>query len=615
MQRGLAAARAGDFAHALAALREAAKTAQTPAPVHMHMGSCHAALGDHDSAIEAYRTALTFDPSLAAAWAYLGSSLLVRGDVATARDAFGRAIALDPDSIEAHEQMARLRFRLGDLAAAMEHQSRVIRLEPGNSEALSFLGTILLQMRADRQAAQAFALAIARDSANDPARAQLMFLLAKAADWPALRPHRERLGTLGLGRRPVSPFLMIPFDDEPVRQRRRAEAYADAAYGGISAMPPPVRAPARPKRLKIGYFSADFRDHATMHLAARLFELHDRERFEIFAYSYGRDDESAMRRRAIAGVDSFHDVRAMLPAEIATLARNDGIDIAVDLKGYTGQQRLEIFASRAAPVQMSYLGYPGTTGARFIDYLIADSTIVNKAGRAGISEALIRLPDSYQINDDRRPKPSGNARRADVGLPDHAFVFASFNAAYKISADELEVWAELLRKVDGSVLWLLDSGPEARARLRAEVAARGVDPARLIDAPMRPYRDHLERVGLADLILDSFCCNAHTTASDALWCGVPIVTMPGQAFPARVAASLARAAGVDDFVASDREDFVRVALAYACDPDRQRRVRQKLLRRDSRLFDSAATTRAIERAYDAAFDRYLAGEPACDIDV
>lgn len=612
-RQGVAAVRDGDFAAAIEAFRESAAAHSGHAPTWLNLGSCYAELGRHGEAVGAYRRALALDGSLADCWAFLGSSLTAAGDWEGALAAFGRALAIEPDNVPANEEVARHHFRTGDLARALDHMSRLVRRDPGNSEALSFLGTILLQLRSDRQARQAFELAVERDPDNDPARAQLMFLIAKDADWAANAANRQRIPQLGLGERPISPFLMIAFDDDPQRQRRRAELYSGRSFAGIVPLPAAARPTARPRRLRIGYFSADFRDHATMYLAARLFELHDRERFEIVAYSYGRDDGSAIRRRAVDSFDRFHDVRTMLAPQIAAQARADAIDIAVDLKGYTGQQRLEILAHRPAPVQIGYLGYPGTTGADFIDYLIADDIVVDAAGRPGISEALIRLPGCYQVNDDTRAVPGGRRTRADERLPEHGFVWCCFNAAYKIGEREFALWVRLLGALDGSVLWLLDQGATAAANLRAAARAHGVDPARLVFAPRAAYRDHLERIGLADLVLDTFACNAHTTASDALWCGVPLVTLPGRAFPARVAASLLHAAGLAEFVAADEEDYARKALDYARSPDTRARVRSKLAARDSRLFDSAATARAIERGYDLAFQAYVEGRPPRDI--
>ena len=346
-----------------------------------------------------------------------------------------------------------------------------------------------------------------------------------------------------------------------------------------------------------------------VYLAARMFELHDRARFTVHAYSYGPDRRDEMRTRLEAGMDSFTDVRDKNDQEVIELARKDGLDIAVDLSGLTGGTRLGIFANRVAPVQMNWLGYPGTSGADFMDYVVADQIVIPNEARSHYSEAVLYLPHAYQPNDDQRIISERKFTRTELGLPENGFVFCCFNNNYKITSREFDIWARLLAQVNGSVLWLLKSNQWAETNLRAEAERRGIDPARLVFAERVPLADHLARHRLADLFLDTFNYNAHTTASDALWAGLPLVTKQGRGFAARVASSLLSAVKLEELITHSDEDYEQLALDLATNPDKLATVRKKLAaNRDTEpLFDSELFTRHLESGYVAAYERVLAG--------
>jgi protein O-GlcNAc transferase len=362
--------------------------------------------------------------------------------------------------------------------------------------------------------------------------------------------------------------------------------------------------------LRIGYFSAEFRDHATMYLMARLFELHDRDRFVIHAYSYTSADNDTMRSRIMESVDEFHDVHHLTDSDVAKLCRSHGIDIAIDLKGYTQFSRLGIFSYRVAPVQISYLGYPGTTGAPFIDYIIADEVVIPEAQRIHYSEKIVYLPHSYQVNDDARAIAENIPSRVDAGLPELGFVFCCFNNSFKIGPREFAIWMRLLQRIDGSVLWLFSPGTAARKNLQQYAQRAGVNSDRIVFADKVPHADHLARHRLADLFLDTFNYNAHTTASDALWAGLPVVTKSGQGFPARVAASLLNAIDLAELITTSESDYEQLALELALDPERLAALREKLAvnRRTTALFNTGLFTRHIEDAYEQAYRKFLSGE-------
>jgi predicted O-linked N-acetylglucosamine transferase (SPINDLY family) len=404
------------------------------------------------------------------------------------------------------------------------------------------------------------------------------------------------------------PFMMATMLDDPARQQACARAWIAQNNRPVPLRPFPP--PERAERLRVGYFSADFEDHATMVLMAGMLEKHDRSRFEVHAYSYGKPCDDDARRRTVAAVEHFHDLARASDAAIVDLARTHQLDLAIDLKGFTHDSRYDLFLHRLAPVQMSYLGYPGTMGAPFIDYIIADKVVLPPKAAKFYDEKVIWLPGSYQANDDRRAISERTFTRAELGLPERGFVFCCFNNSYKITPVEFDIWMRLLGKIEGSVLWLLKSTDRAEANLRREAEARGIDPERLVFAPRMPLPDHLARHAQADLFLDTFVCNAHTTASDALWAGLPVLTRPGKSFAARVAASLVHAVGLPELAVKSDAAYEAMALELATDPVRLAAIRKKLAasRLTAPLFETERTTRNIERAYELAFERYLAGE-------
>jgi len=433
--------------------------------------------------------------------------------------------------------------------------------------------------------------------------------------WEGFEAACERtLAGIDAGKEAATPFSLLAIDSSPAQQRRCAEMNVRKLFR--ESFTPPLT-PRRHRRIRLGYFSSDFHNHATSQLMAGLFELHDRTRFELFAFSFGRQVIDPMRRRVEAAFEHFVDVSKKSDAEVARLARERELDIAVDLKGLTEQARTRIFAYRAAPLQVSYLGYPGTTGAGCIDYLIADRVVAPPAQRMHYSERIAWLPHSYQVNDSRRPIAPQAPSRAQAGLPEHRFVFCCFNSAFKITPDVFDVWMRLLQKADGSVLWLLDHNPTATRNLRAEAQRRGIAPERLVFAPRVVPSAHLARHRLADLFLDTFYCNAHTTAADALWAGLPLLTCPGRTFSSRVGASLLHAVGLPELVAASSEEYESLALALASDAERLGATRQKLARNilTQPLFDTALFARHIEAAYTAMHERALQGLPPEDFEV
>ncbi len=421
-----------------------------------------------------------------------------------------------------------------------------------------------------------------------------MFQLAHICDWDELQACAAGISALGVSTEKVNPWSPLHLEDNPARHRQRSEVYAKKTYEQrVDSLI--ERPEEKPGRVRIGYFSADFHDHATMYLMAKLFELHDRELFEVYAYSYGINDSGTMRSRVTRAVDKFFDISESVDSEVVKLCREQKLHIAIDLKGYTQFNRVELFSYRLAPVQISYLGYPGTIGAPFMDYLIADACVIPAEQAQHYSEQVIYLPHSYQVNDDSRTISEKVTSRREAGLPEAGFVFCCFNNNYKIGYTEFDVWMRLLQQIDGSVLWLFRSNMAAEGNLRKQAQKRGVDPQRLVFAEKMEHSEHLARHRLADLFLDTFSYNAHTTASDALWAGLPVVTKLGEGFAARVAGSLLYAIGLEELVTQTESEYEQLALELAQNPERLAALKAKL--EDNRLTTPLFNTATVHETH------------------
>lgn len=391
----------------------------------------------------------------------------------------------------------------------------------------------------------------------------------------------------------TAPFAHITLTDDPLHQRKACTIMSNT-WLDLKPVVRPIRA-ANPQRLRVGYLSSDFHQHATCVLMCEVFEHHDRERFEVFAYSTGRDDGTAMRRRVIKAVEHFVDLQGQPDHQIAQRIADDDLDLLIDLKGYTAGNRMGVLARRPAPLQAAFLGFPGTTGAPFIDYIVGDPLVTPLSHAPNFSEHIAQMPLCYQPNDRQRPRPQAMTR-AEVGLPEDAVVLCGFNQAYKINPEVLDAWVDVLKDLPEAVLWLLDWHGQAKPHLLEELAQRGIGAERVFWAPRWDLGKHISRVRLADLFIDTWPCNAHTTASDALWAGLPVVTLMGQTFASRVAGSLVNAVGLPELISTDVQQYRRTIVELARDPVRRQAIRDRLdqAREDSPLFDSARFTRDYE---------------------
>lgn len=603
----------GRLEEALASYDTALRLKPDLGSAHNNRGVVLKDLGRQDEALAASELAVQFAPDFNA-HNNRGVVLHELKRLDEALVCFDAAVRLKPDSAAAYNNAGNVLQDLGRFEDAIKCYDMAIQVSPELADAFGNRGNALDKLGRPAEAVASYAQALERQPGYAPLEALMLYQKAHICDWndPVSDADLARIGIVGEG---VGTFTMLALEDDPVRQLERARNYTRVKLPEPS--PPLPRPAARPEKLRIGYFSADFQDHAMMLLMARVFEMHDRDRFEFHAFSYGPDQLDFMRKRAIAAFDRFHEVRNLTDAAMVDLAREMQIDVAVDLSGYTRGARTAVFAHRVAPVQMNFLGYPGSLGADFIDYIVADRVVVPLEARQFCDEKVIYMPHSYQANDSGRGISNRVFARAELGLPENGFVFCCFNNNYKIGAEEFGIWMRLLGKIEGSVLWLLEGNATARVNLRREAEARGVDPDRLVFAPRMPSGDHLARHRCADLFLDTFNYNAHTTGSDALWAGLPIVTRLGRSFPARVGGSLLHATGMDELVTGSSAEYEALALALATDPARMAAVRAKLAAQlpTAPLFDSESFARDLERAYEIAFARRVAGLPADHIDL
>lgn len=640
---GVALRCSGYVEPAIDAYRRALEIDPGYAAAHSNLGIALESQSKLDEAITCYRQAIAADPDYPEAWFNLGTALSTRGRDKLACEALLKAVTLDPYYVDALRNLASVQARLGQYRQANDNLQKVATLREPDAGVLAEIGNVLLKLDATQQAIAAFKQALdldpkhvaalrglglayqqARDYENALNAAEAALIAAPAdtgvvdsyvdvcrhvCEWKNIAATSRQLTQIvAAGGEGISAFRFLAVVDDPALHLAAGRQHWKGRT--LPAALPAARRRAGGGKLRIGYFSGDFNQHATAYLIMELFEQHDKSQFEIVALSHGPDDEGAMRARIVSAVDQMIDVHGESDEQVAQRIRDAGIDVLVELDGLTRRNRLPVLAARPAPVQVHYMGYPGSTGADFLHYILVDSFIAPPGADAHFVEKLVRLPDCYQVSDRKRGFAEPMPTRAACGLPESGFVFCSFNNSYKITPEIFDIWMRLLLATPGSVLWLLGNIPLARVKLRAEAAARGVDPERLVFADYAATDVHLARHRHADLSLDTLPYNAHTTANDSLWAGVPILTCAGRAFPARVAGSLLHAVGLPELVTTDLAAYEAKALALAHDPAALGALRRRLAQNipTAPLFDTARAARAFESAYRQMFEIHQRGE-------
>ena len=523
---------------------------------------------------------------------------------------YEQALAARPDYAEALGNRGKALHELGRFGDALWSYESALTVRPDHANTLYNRGVTLYELRRYDEALTNFERSIVLEPNHRSALSAMAGCATRLCKWTL---HDEISADIrnhaSAKKLKINPFVLLDYSDDKSLQLSCARRHVQEQ---VIIPPKPIwqHSPSRSDRIKIAYVSADFGRHPTAYLMAELIELHDRSRFEIIGVSFGLDDGSAIRARLVAGFDQFIDVRTKSDEEVARVLNHRQVDIAVDLMGHTRNSRLQIFAFRPAPIQVSYLGFVSTMGAEFIDYIIADPIVLPLDQQPYYTEKIVHLPDCYQVNDRKRQIAMQAQSRQDVGLPVDGFVFCCFNGNWKITSSVFSIWVRLLEMKERSVLWLLGDNKGAVNNLRREATARGIDATRLIFTKRLPFEAYLASYRLADLFFDTLPYNAGATASDALWSGLPVLTCKGSTFPGRMASSLLHAIGLPDLVTSSLAEYEALALKIAHEPALLAEIKARLARNREiyPLFDTDNFRRNIETAYVAMWETWQRAE-------
>jgi protein O-GlcNAc transferase len=589
--------RRGEHDVAIAAYEAAIAAGSTHPVLLNNLGLSLQAQGRFDAAVDRYREAIALQPDLLPAHANLGDVLSTRHRYAEAAASYARAAALNPNLAAVWNNLGFCQHRAGAPTAARTSFQRALSFAPDDPQALLGLASLDIAEQRYEEAAPLIERALALQPESAEAMNLLLYTRQHTCDWTDFERllEAQRASLAQPESPPVNPHNLLALPYTPAELHAATRKWATHHFGGIAAGAPPSPSLVD-GRLRIAYIGPDFRTHPLVNLLTEVIERHDRKRFEVFAYSFGPDDGSPARARFATAFDQFVDVRAESFEDTARRIANDRIAFLFDTSGYMIHARSEIFALRPAPIQVNCIGFPGTLGADCYDYVLTDRFVTPPEQQANFVERFLYLPDCYLPGDSRRPI-GAIPSRAQCGLPEDAFVFCCFNASYKILPQVFEAWMRLLRAVPASVLWLLQTNAPATGNLHREAKRWGVAPERLIFAPRIPLAEHLARHAAADLFLDTTPCNAHTTANDALFVGLPIVTCAGETFASRVSGSQLNAIGLSELVTYDLESYEALALKLARDPDTLRSVRARLRANGEScpLFDTGRYTRELEK--------------------
>ena len=575
---------------------------------HNNLGNALKNLGRLSKAVECFERMLTIDPDNAEGHNNLGNTLYVLGQPNAAGKSYMKALAIEPDYAEAHNNLGITLNELGRFEDAEASYNRALAIAPHFPEAYSNLGDLLTDLKRLDEALVSYETAF-------NLKPDIIFMLGKLLHtkmhlclWDDLSSRLDELqDKIHNNEKVIPPFPMLGLIDDPELQRKVTEIFVNKHHPKNHDLPKIGLYP-KHKKIRIGYFSADFKEHPVAALTAELYEVHDRNHFEIHAFSYGPETNDKMHLRIKAGVDHFHDVRTMSYEDVAMLARSLEIDIAVDLGGSTTNARTGIFARSAAPIQASYIGYIGTLGANYYDYLVADQTMIPEDNQKYYAEKIVYLP-SFQVNDSTQSPPSTTLTRQDVGLPETGFVFCCFNNNFKITPTTFDSWGRILEKVKDSVLLVYADNESAQINLTKEITLRGIDPSRLIFGKRLSKSEYLARYRVADLFLDTHPYNAGTTASDALRMGLPVLTYLGSSAVSRHAASILNALNLPELITTTLEEYESLAIELATDPEKLKIIKDKLVGNLSTapLYDTSLFARNLESAYSMMYDRYQRG--------
>lgn len=549
------------------------------------------------------------DPDAFVIWNFLGAAYKGLGKIEEAAEAFKKVTQLSPSYADGYGNLGIALRQQGKLEQAMNAQRKALALKPDFTEAYNNMGVILVEQGKLEEAIEAFKKAVTLKPDYAGAHAQMIHQKQHICDWSNRAQELASAARLGIKTAAVPPFSMLSLEDNPERQLLRSKKYAAEIFkqDPLSIKAPPIKKPAK---LRIGYFSADFREHPVTRLMAKVFKVHDRTRFDVFGYTIADSKFDTMQARLVETFDKFKDVHGFSNQAIKETLHSDEIDIAIDLTGYTKDGRSGLFASRLAPIQINFLGYPGSMGADFMDYIVADSFLIPESYHTYYSEKIIYMPNSYQPQDDGQLIDHSVPSRFELGLPEDGFVFCAINRSYKIDPQVFEIWMRLLKKKPNSVLWLVMSNKASKMNLIKHAQRQGVKAERLVFSEKVEYEKYLAQFRQADLFLDTFIYNAGATASNALWAGLPALTKSGKSYTSRMAGSLLDAIGLPELITTTDEVYESLALDLAQNREKLNRIRNTLLRnlKTNPLFNTESYTRNLELGFEMAYDFHWQGK-------
>ena len=564
----------------------------------------------YEEAITYYDKAISLRPDYAAAYSNMGNSLNELKLYEEAIAHYDKAISLRPDYVEAYSNSGNTLHELKRYEEAIAQYDKAIGLRPDYAAAYLNKANSLIELKLYNEAIAQYDKAIDLKPNIDWAYGSLVHTKLKACNWNHLERDYKNISDRVLeGHKVAHPFMLFAINDDVALHKQATQIYVQDKLPINQILGPiPKRSPKN--KIRIAYFSADFRIHPVSFLTAELFEIHDRDQFEVIAFSLQKSaDDDFMNERLRRGFDQFIDAESMSDLEIAQMARHLEVDIAIDLSGLTQHSRTRIFSYRAAPIQVSWLGYAGTIGSEYIDYLVADKVTIPENHQQFYVEKIAYLPHTFMTDDSKRIASSKKFTRESCGLPKDAFVFCCFNNDYKFNPLVLDSWSRILQRVDNSVLWISENNPLFNANLKSEFEKRSIDSARIVFAQREELMvDHLARYSQADLFLDTHPYNAHTTALDSLKAGVPILTLLGQSFASRVAASLLNAIELPELITTNLESYEQLAIELAHNPHQLADIKSKLANNllTSPLFNTHLFAKNLEAAYSAMHQKYHA---------
>ena len=638
----------GKISESISSNKKSLKLNPNDAEVHNNLGFVYQEEKNYDEAKQWYEEAIRLEPNYIAAHHNLGLIYHLKEEYEKAEISYKKTIKIKPDYLPIYNNLGNALIKQGKIVEAEECYKQAIKFDNKNSEVYNNLGIVLQRLDKIKEAITAYEQALKYKKDYAEAHYNLGFCLQKLGKFDeALIEYEKSLiikpdyasvessmldllkhmcdfninekliessSRLGILTRPVQPFSLLSWEDNAEHHYLRSKNYIKENFKSITNNFS-KKDQNLSKKLKVGFFSADFRDHAVMYLISGLFREYDKKNFEFFLYSFGKDESLKWHNLLKNNVDKFTDITNLSFQEISEISKKDNLDIAVDLMGYTKNNRLEIFKNRIAPIQINYLGYPGTMGADYFDYIVADHNLIPQDQKKFYSEKIIYMPNSYQPNDNEIIVPELNTTKSDHGLPNDGIIFCCFNQNYKIGKNEFNIWMKILKSIDKSVLWLVNSNEWAKKNIFKQAALYNVNSSRIIFANNLPHLEHLERHRHADIFLDTFNYNAHTTASDALWSGLPIITKQGSQFAARVASSLLSALDLNELICKTDDEYEKLIIEYSSQPQKLKEIKEKLNKNKNNkpLFNTQQYTRNFELGMHRVNELYLNGEKPVDI--